>query len=98
MHVPDSVDNKYRLALGYDLPGIRGYASQCGFSLDQVKNALENGAWSSSVADTFSSELHGMAENSGNDGDDAKDAVQHRYDNEPVQVPEDDWRANWWAS
>lgn len=91
------MDNQYRLALGDDLAALRGYASVCSFAYFGVEQALENGAWESTTADTFSSELADHDRLAGGDGDSAEAALQNRYDNEPEKVPEDDDRATWSA-
>ncbi len=91
----DEVDNQYRLALEDELPALRGYASTCSFAYFEAEDALDNGAWSSSAADTFSNELGDHHRLAGEDGDDAKAALETKYDNEPEKVPEDDDRAEW---
>ncbi|WP_298321729.1 hypothetical protein [Haloactinopolyspora sp.] len=91
----EEVDNQYRLAMEDEMPRLRGHASICSFAYYEVENALENGAWTSTAADTFSNELADHHRLAGNDGEDAGAALETRFDNEPEKVPEDDDRANW---
>ena len=89
------VDNQYRLALEDELPSLRGHAMICSFAYYEVENALENNAWSSTTADTFSNELSDHHRLAGDDGEAAGSALETRFDNEPEKVPEDDDRAHW---
>lgn len=91
----NKVDNQYRLAMEDRMPRLRGHASTCSFAYFEVETALENKAWSSTAADTFSTELGDHHRLAGGDGEDAGAALETRFDNEPEKVPEDDDHAQW---
>jgi hypothetical protein len=91
---PD-VDNQYRLALGDDLPAIRGQASLCSFAYDSVRRALDAGAWESTTADAFSTQLTERTSASADAGSSCEEAFESRYGAEPAKVPHDDPRAQW---
>ncbi|SEF18335.1 hypothetical protein [Jiangella alba] len=91
----EDVDNQYKLALGEELPTIRGDAMICGFPFYEAENALEKEAWKSGVADTFSTALTGHHSTAGEAGESAGTALENRHDNEPDKVPADDDRARW---
>lgn len=91
----EKVDNQYKLSLGDALSGVRQYSADCGDALASVVTAMGNGAWKSTTADTFSSELTAHKSASGTAGDECASAFETEYNNEDDQVPEDDWRAHW---
>lgn len=91
----EKVDNQYKLSLGDALSSIRGYAADCGDAFTSVVTAMENGAWKSTTADTFSEELTGHKSSAGTAGDECETAVETKYENEDDQVPEDDPHAHW---
>ncbi len=91
---PD-VDNQYRLALGDDLPAIRGQASLCSFAYNSVRTALDDGAWASTTADAFSTQLADRISASADAGSACEEAFETRYGSEPATVPPDDPRARW---
>ncbi|SDT48115.1 hypothetical protein [Jiangella sp. DSM 45060] len=91
----DEVDNAYKLALGEQMPTLRGKASICSFAFFEAEDALEKEAWTSTTADTFSTALKDHHRTAGNAGENAGTAIENRYDGEPDKVASDDPRANW---
>ena len=88
-----TVENAYREALDDVLPRVRGQCSMPTIAFHDVVQALEDGAWSSTTADTFSSELTSHRDTAQDHGDSCEEAFETRYAREEPQVPEDDWRA-----
>lgn len=89
------VENKYKSALGDDLPSIRGSASVCSFSYASVQRALDNGAWQSTTADSFSTSLRTQQTDAERVGGSCESALQSAYDNAPAQVAPDHPHATW---
>lgn len=91
----DEVDNQYKLAMGEEMPTLRGKASICSFAFYEAEDALEAQAWTSTTADAFSTALQDHHRTAGEAGGSAGTALENRYDSEPDKVPSDDPRAHW---
>jgi hypothetical protein len=92
---PELVDNRFKIALGDDLPSIRGEASVCSFSFFSVRQALDNGAWQSTTADAFSAALRANQTAAEEAGNACEQTLSSAYANEPDKVPADHPHARW---
>ena len=89
------VENKYKIALGYDLPSIRGQASVCSFAFSSVRRALDSGAWQSTTADAFASSLQLNQTSAQEAGSGCEGALASAHAREADRVPTDHPHATW---
>jgi hypothetical protein len=92
---PELVENRYKTALGDDLPSIRGQAGVCSFSFSSVRRALDNGAWQSTTADAFSGSLRAKQAAAEEAGSACEGALVSAHAGEPDKVPPDHPHARW---
>jgi len=92
----DKVTNEYRSALGAATPGARTQASNARSAFSSVMAALNDKAWVSTTADTFSSTCTSKQSAAGDAADDCVEEMTSRHGREPLKVDKTDYRANWY--
>lgn len=88
-------ENRYRTALGAQLPGLRSQAESARTVFDTIQSALTAGAWVSTVADSFAVTCESQERAAQGDADECVQIAEQRYHREPVKVEATDRRARW---
>lgn len=89
----DEVPNRYRQELGEVLPMERFRRDATDGVLSIVQNALAQGAWASTTADSFAAEAATQQTTASNAADRAIEELAGRHSLEPLNVDPGDWRA-----
>lgn len=92
---PETVENAFRLHLGWALPGARALADEADDPFATSRRAMEAGAWHGGESDAFHQQLVGKGSSAATVADECVAALQARYAAEPPRVAATDRRARW---
>jgi hypothetical protein len=90
----DTLENAYRLRLGWALPTARTRAGEADDPFVVTRRAMEARAWDGGQSDAFSQECAAKGSAAGGAADECVSALEVRYRAEPVRVSRLDRRAH----
>jgi len=91
---PDTVENAYRLHLGWALPGARTRAGEADDPFVVTRRAMDARAWDGGQSDAFSQECAAKGSAAGAAADECVSALELRHRAEPLRVARLDLRAH----
>ncbi|SDU85519.1 hypothetical protein SAMN04488563_6780 [Jiangella alkaliphila] len=93
--MPDKVPNPYLAAVRANRGDAEPAATGLRGDLDAAVTAMDNGAWQSSVADTFYTELTGHKTTLTNAADGALGGFDDIIASQPEEVEPNSWQTHW---
>jgi hypothetical protein len=90
-----AVANPYRAAIVGRRDQSRPLTQAFTTELDQAVAAMNAGAWLSSAADTFFTELTGHVTSCGTAAEGVMETYQTAIDGQPTEVPPNSWQTHW---
>jgi hypothetical protein len=90
-----TVANPYRAAIVGRRDQSRPLTEDFATELDEAVAAMNAGAWISTAADTFFTELTGHVTTCGTAAEGAMETYQTAIDGQPEQVPTNSWQTHW---
>lgn len=89
----DTVENLFRLHLGWALPAARTHATDADDAFATARRAMEAGAWNGGESDAFYQQCVEKGSAAAVAADDCVSALEARYAAEPPRVAPSDRRA-----